>query len=45
MTLARLDEEKAGALQRMAAQARAEAPARQAEESQDEVSGADDAPV
>ena len=45
MTLARLDEEKAGALQRMAAQARAEASARQAEESQDEVSGANDAPV
>jgi transcription termination/antitermination protein NusA len=46
MTLARLDEEKAGTLQRMAAQARAaEAPARQAEESQGEVSGADDAPV
>lgn len=46
MTLARLDEEKAGTLQRMAAQARAaEAPAQQAEESQGEVSGADDAPV
>jgi transcription termination/antitermination protein NusA len=46
MTLARLDEEKAGTLQRMAAQARAaEAPSGQAEESQGEVSGADDAPV
>jgi N utilization substance protein A len=46
MTLARLDEEKARTLQRTAAQAReTEAPARQAEEPQGDVSGADDASV